>query len=164
MGSSTSSTVGKRKKEDDDHSDGSPLKKNKRHDEGLSKKMQLTYVVFHLARRFKREKKRTFRRCVEDVSTFRNIFEDVVRFVMKDRNISVEDVFTETSVDHWKFNDSHLIFRFYGEEKEEGGAVYDLYKNSVTVEILDGCEFLPLDDDDEDIAVELQSEIEQSEW
>ena len=46
MGSSTSSTVGKRKKEDDDHSDGSPLKKNKRHDEGLSKKMQLTYVVF----------------------------------------------------------------------------------------------------------------------
>ena len=43
-----------------------------------------------------------------------------MRFVMKDRNISVEDVFTETSVDHWKFNDSHLIFRFYGEEKEEG--------------------------------------------
>ena len=34
--------------------------------------------------------------------------------------------------------------------------MYDLYKNSVTVEILDGCEFLPLDDDDEDIAVELQ--------
>ena len=83
-----------------------------------------------------------------------------MRFVMKDRKISVEDVFTETSVDHWKFNDSHLIFRL----KDEGGAVYDLYKNSITVEILDGCEFLPLDDDDEDIAVELQSEIEQSEW
>eukprot|EP00938_MAST-03A_sp_MAST-3A-sp1_P002793 g2793.t1 len=142
MGSSNSSAVGKRKKEEDDHSDGSPLKKNKSigYDVGLSNKIQLT--------------------CVEDVSTFRNIFEDVVRFVMKDRKISVEDVFTETNVDHWKFNDSHLIFRL----KDEGGAVYDLYKNSITVEILDGCEFLPLDDDDEDIAVELQSEIEQSEW
>ena len=101
---------------------------------------------------------------MEDVSTFRNIFEDVVRFVMENRNISVEDVFAETNVDFWKFNDSHYIYRFSGEYKGLKGAVFDLCKNSVTVEILDDGEFLPLEDEDEDISVELQSEIEQSEW
>ena len=85
-----------------------------------------------------------------------------MQFVMKDRNISVEDVFTETSVNHWKFNDSHLYWN--AERKKRKAEPCDLYKNSVTVEILDGCEFLPLDDDDEDIAVELQRRgIEQSE-
>jgi len=82
---------------------------------------------------------------------------------MENRNTSVEDVFTKSSVDYWTFNSSHVIFRFRTSEVLNG-AVFDLVKNRVTVEILDGGEFLPLDDEDEDIAVELQSEIEQSEW
>ena len=59
MGSSNSSAVGKRKKEEDDHSDGSPLKKNKSigYDVGLSKKIQLTYV---LVSPFSRDDKRKY--------------------------------------------------------------------------------------------------------
>ena len=160
----------KKRKDREDRSDdgvthGSPLKKNKVFC-GLSKKIQLKYVkekINDTTTHTHTHGRTLLHRRVEDVSEFRNVFEDVVRFAMENRNTSVEDVFTKSSVDYWTFNSSHVIFRFRTSEVLNG-AVFDLVKNRVTVEILDGGEFLPLDDEDEDIAVELQSEIEQSEW
>ena len=54
------STNGKRKKEDEDRCDESPLKKSKcsNPDVGLSKKLQLTYVTFTFESRRKQNEKK----------------------------------------------------------------------------------------------------------
>ena len=71
-------------------------------------------------------------------------------------------MFEQMKVEYCTYR-SYFIFRFKSKEWERG-AVYDLNKECVSVEILDGGEFLSLKEEDEDVAVELQSEVEQSEW
>eukprot|EP00939_MAST-03C_sp_MAST-3C-sp1_P002619 g2619.t1 len=89
----------------------------------------------------------------------------VLAVALNRKEANVSDVLSggRCIVEYWTFNDEFDVFRFIESNDILIGGVYSRVDGKPIIEIREG-EFLPLLDEDEDIAIDIQKAIEFSEW